>query len=462
MPFGSRASSGHMQQVADAIVAILATNGVSAQMYLDDLIVVANNKADAAAQCDLVRKIIAELGLPEAPDKLQPPTQQLKWLSIHIDARLGTLTIPSDKLQDVIHLVGKYLPKRSISRSQLQSLLGKLLHVGKWVRPARLFMSRLLDELRGTHRFYINMNSSMRSNLMWFKEFAEEWNGVAFFTELTPVREILVDACLTGIGAATDGKAYTYNVAFPDDPIKNISEIEAVNAAIAVYTFIGAADTGTCVKVLCDNAAAVSVFQSGKGKNRAILQAARAIWMIQLLYQVHIFFEHIPGRLNDLADALSRASVSEANAVRAVELVTVNKFVWTTPCLQPLDMARPSMFCRSGLPPPGGTSSTPADSIQGTRDQRKSEIRNNSVAQVHLCPGQNPGAGMPIPHLYVPGGPGRKEVGSYNYKEPSGPHQDFHHDGRPPSYSRPPPCQVGYGGHPPHIDVQEDRTPTPT
>ena len=66
MPFGAHASSGHMQRVADAIVAILAVKGVVAHMYLNDLVVVAKDHDEAQRQYAIVCAPFAELGLPEA------------------------------------------------------------------------------------------------------------------------------------------------------------------------------------------------------------------------------------------------------------------------------------------------------------------------------------------------------------------------------------------------------------
>ena len=60
---------------------------------------------------------------------------------------------------------------------------------------------------------------------------------------------------------------------------------------------------GKTVKVLCDNLPTVSVLQS-------VLEAARQAWMVQAIFQVSIIYEHIPGRLNTLADTLSRAHLS--------------------------------------------------------------------------------------------------------------------------------------------------------
>ena len=154
-----------------------------------------------------------------------------------------------------------------MSRKQLQSVIGKLLHITKCVRPGRLFVSHLLDKLRGSPRYYINTKAEVRADLEWFQAFARCWNGVSFMIDMVPTREIVADACLTGIGAASETMAYLYEVAEKSDLINNISEIEAVNVAVAMQTFIGEQDRGSCVRVYCDNMASVSVFQSGRGKS---------------------------------------------------------------------------------------------------------------------------------------------------------------------------------------------------
>ena len=208
MAFGARASSGHMQRVADEITYILAQKGVVSHMYLDDLVVVAATVEEATAQYDIARALLAELGLPEAHDKSQPPSTCIRWLGIQVDSRAGTLSVLNDKLTDIKSILTKFVKRRSVTRKMLQSLLGKLLHIAKCIRPARLFIARLLDELRGPPRMFINMNSSMKSDLRWFLDFAAQWNGVALFPRHSSVREIVVDACLDGIGGATHRSAY--------------------------------------------------------------------------------------------------------------------------------------------------------------------------------------------------------------------------------------------------------------
>ena len=149
-------------------------------MYLDDVVVVAPDHPTAVVQYDRVRAFLAELGLPEAIDKAQPPASHVRWLGIQVDAANMTLSIPHDKVKAALEVVKKYIGAKSISKRQLQSLIGTLVHVAKCVEPARIFISRLLHALRGCgDRWYIRVTDDMRADLQWFDEFLTPWNGVS-------------------------------------------------------------------------------------------------------------------------------------------------------------------------------------------------------------------------------------------------------------------------------------------
>ena len=401
MPFGARASSAHMQRVADAIVRMLALKGITSYMYLDDIIAVCKDKATAVSQYAEARRLLHDLGLPEAVDKAQPPASRVKWLGINIDAAAGTLSVPDDKLEQVIEYAERFISKRSISRRDLQSVLGRLLYIAKCIRPARLFVSRLLEKLRGSRRPHINIDASMRADLEWFKEFAQAWNGIAVFPDSTPSKVILVDACLTGIGAATTRSAYAHQVAPIQNPLENITELEAINVAVALQTFIAESDRGKRITIYCDNMPAVLVLQSGKGKNKVLLEVARAAWMVQALFQVSIEYKHIPGNMNNLADALSRAHTSETQALKAHHIMVERQLTRIHPCTHTLDIMLGLISHRS--PHDGAGRGRPATTGSGARprNQRKQEIGRQSIPPVLLRPRMAPYSNTTIPAVHL-------------------------------------------------------------
>ena len=383
MPFGSRASSFHMQSVANCITDVLKLYGIHSRMYLDDLIILSPDREAAHEHFNRARRLLAELGLPEAREKAQPPTRRIKWLGIIVDSTQMTLSIPTDKVTAILRQVEATYHKKQITRKQLQSLLGCLLFVAKCVRPARIFVSRMLAALKATKGDRIEINHQFRADLAWFVQFCAEWNGVGIIPPRAPSRVLLVDACLTGIGG-TDGRwAYGQQVAQLDDGAVNITELEAANVVVALHTFLTTQDRGTHIRVRCDNMAAVSVFTTGRAVNEVLQDCARAAWMVQALLGVELSYDHIPGDDNVVADALSRAHTNLKYQNEADSLVAYYGLTPVYPCVYYLHNIGVPMHSRSGatLAPPRGCKET--GSGARTRDPRQSQVIGVSLHRVH-------------------------------------------------------------------------------
>lgn len=344
LPFGARASSLHMQTVANAIVRILNERGVFARVYLDDIITLSQDKDSAMKHHDQVIQVLSSLGLPIAHEKTQPPARTVQWLGICINTEDMTISIPHDKVQDTLTIVKKFHKRRSMTKRDLQSVLGRLIHVAKCVPPARLFVSRLLDALREARRKYIKISPEMRADFAWFISFCKGWNGVSLIPEPAPNKTITLDASLTGIGATDGYRAYGSQVGEDHQLARNISEIEAVNVAVALHTFIDKSYIGAHVRVNCDNMASVQLLKTGKGRNKVMLEVARSIWMLQAEFGFHISYEHIRGRDNKLADALSRAHVAPVMARYAQEQLNSLNITRVNPCMYIFSIIDENLF----------------------------------------------------------------------------------------------------------------------
>lgn len=249
MPFGARSSSCHMQRVATSIVDMLGRGGVKCFMYLDDLIILSRDRNTADTDFLIARNLLSDLGLPEAADKAQSPSKRVRWLGIDIDCANMTLSLPLDKIAEVKQCIYRALRCKTLSKRHLQSLLGKLIHVGKCVRPARLFISRLLQSLRDMKRNFVKITSDMRLDLTWFREFMEAWNGVSLIPASHPSRTLYVDASGSGIGGSDGTRAYGGQITPQTDPVLNISELEAANVVVAAHTFFSESDRGSHFRI---------------------------------------------------------------------------------------------------------------------------------------------------------------------------------------------------------------------
>ena len=67
----------------------------------------------------------------------------------------------------------KWNNRRTCTKRQLKSLIGKLGHICKVVRPGRMFSRRLIDLSTSVKRMHhhITMNALARADIQWWMEF---------------------------------------------------------------------------------------------------------------------------------------------------------------------------------------------------------------------------------------------------------------------------------------------------
>lgn len=350
MPFGARSSSSHMQRIAQAIVGMLARRGITCLMYLDDLVAVSRGREAALRDFAVIQELLSDLGLPQAHEKVQPPDTKVRWLGVDVDVSNMTISLPQDKLIEVQACVAKTLTCKTISRKHLQSLLGKLIHIGKCVRPARLFVSRLLEGLRNMKRKFTKVTDDMRSDLYWFQEFVDSWNGVSLIPKSSPGDKVIyTDASGSGIGALDGLKAYGGQISPVDDPAANITELEATNIVVAVHTFLTERDRGSHITIHSDSLSSVQVFRTGRGRNPILLDCARHLWMAQAILDVTITYQHVKGEDNSIADALSRLHLGTKYRDIVKQYSTTRNVSQLLPVLHVFKCLSPSIYSRRGV-----------------------------------------------------------------------------------------------------------------
>ena len=182
-PFGLRSAPKIFTVIADALEWIVTKAVVRTLFhYLDDFLIVAH---PASNQCRedmrLLLDVFAHLYVPIAEDKLEGPTTSLLFLGIELDSDRMVLRLPQEKLSELRILLVRWRSWRYCHIGDLGSLVGKLQHASKVVRPGRTFLRRMFKLLKGSrgHCPLIRLNSAFRSNLAWWHTFLKCWNGVS-------------------------------------------------------------------------------------------------------------------------------------------------------------------------------------------------------------------------------------------------------------------------------------------
>ena len=165
--FGCRGSSAAQQRVSRAVCHLLRQAGHTVLAYVDDFCGVAATPGHAHAGFQAFHSLCDKLGLKLAPEKSAPPSTQLEWLGFDFNTSDTSVTIPKEKLAEIVDLSRAWTYRKRASRRDLQVLAGKLMHVSQCILPARRFLSRVLAALRGapiTGTTRIGWNSAVMSH----------------------------------------------------------------------------------------------------------------------------------------------------------------------------------------------------------------------------------------------------------------------------------------------------------
>ena len=141
LPFGLRSAPKIFTAVADALEWIVRRAGLETLLhYLDDFLVVAR---PASSQCQdnlrVLLEIFSHLHVPVAEDKLEGPATSLTFLGIELDTEQMVLRLPPEKLIELRTLLSQWHSRRYCRTRELKSLVGKLQHASKVIRPGRTF-----------------------------------------------------------------------------------------------------------------------------------------------------------------------------------------------------------------------------------------------------------------------------------------------------------------------------------
>ena len=167
----------------------------------------------------------------------------------------------------------------------------------------------MLDTLRAAHKQdTIVIDCEFRRDLIWFTKFLPEFNGVAFFNHKPMHTHVELDASLQGLGAMCGQEIYAI-VPLIGYQNYNIVPLEMINILVAIRTWAPQWQ-GRKVVFHCDNQAVVSVLNSGNTRDMTLATMACNINTITAHLDIDLVTVHIEGKLNVIADTLSRLSIN--------------------------------------------------------------------------------------------------------------------------------------------------------
>ena len=316
LPFGSRSSPFIFNNFADLLCWIL-THVIGIPLlvhYLDDFFIVARNEVDCSKSMDCVASLFSELGVPTADDKTVGPAQRVPYLGIEVDSAAQSIRLPADKFSELLTSLKAWQSRKKCTKRELLSLIGSLSFACKVVKPGRIFLRRLIDLSTTVPKLHhhIDLNTESRADIQWWLDFLPSWNGVCLIQQdpITSVAlSLYTDASGLGIGAVYGHK--WFSLPWPNAGYANlhVSVQELFAIVVAVHTW---SDEWVDQQILffCDNQSITQVWAKGTSGNPMIMKLIRFLFLHIARRNINLLMQHISGKRNSHADALSRLQVA--------------------------------------------------------------------------------------------------------------------------------------------------------
>ncbi len=114
-----------------------------------------------------------------------------------------------------------------------------------------------------------------------------------------------------------------YHTQFPDYIMQRdlaICHLEMLNVSITISMWAQKWSNATII-IHCDNMVTVNTLQYGRSRDPFLLQCARHIWLLTAVHNISLTVHHIAGACLVVADALSRAHLSDTFKNRIQHLI---------------------------------------------------------------------------------------------------------------------------------------------
>ena len=309
LPFGARSAPGIFHRLSQAIRRMMSRRGFSVIAYLDDFLIISSSEDECLRGYHLLFNLLLELGFTLSSHKAVPPCQDLVFLGIRFDTVRLTLSLPRDKLSDLHIMIKSFLQKKTVSKRELQRLIGKLNWACRVVYGGRTFLRRAIDFMNTLNRPRSKslMSKSLLLDLRWWDSFLSTFNGQCSFFDSRPITDLQTDACPVGAGAYWHGDWSYWNF-FTDLP--HLSQLH-INFKECLCIVLAALRWGSQwqnrhIIVYCDNQAAVAMINKGSTGNPIMMSYLRLLFWLSASHNFRITAKYLPGKENTIADCISR------------------------------------------------------------------------------------------------------------------------------------------------------------
>lgn len=286
--------------------------------YLDDFLFGSEKNSNQCLTTMLAfNQLCSQLGVPIASEKTVWPTPIIIFLGLVINTINMTVSIPDEKLVELRRLLESFLDKKKVTLKMLQSLVGSLNFCSRAIPASRAFCRRFYDAMCGISKphHFIRVTYPMKEDIKMWLLFLDCFNGSHYFPERLWISncdiQLFTDASGNPeLGCAAYFEPHWVFYQWPDSwkgqqILKETSMLELIPIVLAFLVW-GPYLKGKKLVLQVDNLALVSILNKNSSKSSLIMQCLRPLVLQSMLMNIQFKAIHVPGKVNQIADALSR------------------------------------------------------------------------------------------------------------------------------------------------------------
>ena len=314
VPFGLKTAQRLFTKLMKPVVSHLRHTSMKVVIYLDDLLLISQSRAECREQAAYILHMFSSLGLMLNWKKSQLiPATQTKFLGHIIDSQEMTLSLPGSKIDSLVEMC-TWMAENPVQPAEtLASLIGKMNATAEDVVPAPVFFRALQADLiqsvriDPTYQSLVSLSQDSLQELQWWKHCLRQYNGKPIVIP-HPQLTITSDASTQGWGAhcqfGQTGGRWTQV-----EGSNHINYLELLAAFLALQAF--ARDKADCqIMLRLDNTTALAhIKHKGGTRTGSLTQLAVDMWKWCLARNIILTASHVPGVDNIIADQHSRVFV---------------------------------------------------------------------------------------------------------------------------------------------------------
>jgi ribonuclease HI len=312
LPFGISIAPWLFTKVLSSIKLGTDPRVLALFQYIDDWLGECMRKRVCSNQIKVLLNLCQTLGLQVNLEKSDlVPTQQFSFIGIYFDLVLGTIRPTKENIQKLIEAVTLFLTLTLWSAQQWQSLIGILGAQDRFVpwgryrlRPIQVYFLSQWRPSVGNQSDMVLLPQHLRPHLQWWTNPQNLLQGVPLEAPQFQFK-LFTDASTVGWGAHLDNQV-VQGVWSEEEKTLHINRLEMRAIRLALISF--KIPLGAKILVATDNSTVVCyVNREGGTRSPSLWQETIPLLDLAIMSKWTLRARHIPGRLNVVADQLSRA-----------------------------------------------------------------------------------------------------------------------------------------------------------